>query len=142
MKLVVLSLVALLASACFTAEAKRLPEPEKISPAMASADAVTIMASDYKYEVSRHSATAGSIDFVVTNDAKQQHEFVIVPVHDGRFDLPLGELEPFDPGSTRAIRANLAPGRYQFVCLIVSIIDSEPRPHMARGMNVEFVVTP
>lgn len=137
-----LIVVAMLASACFSADARSSPKPQEIDLGEVASNAVLVQARDYRYSLSSGSARAGTVDFVVSNDASQEHEFVVVPIHSGRFELPLGELEPFEGGMTKALRAQLQPGQYKFVCLIVSTIDGEPRAHMARGMSVDFEVTP
>jgi hypothetical protein len=139
---VLLAGAALVGAACITAEARRVPEPEEISPSEASESAVQVIASDYHYDISTQSVKAGTIDFVVRNDASEQHEFVIVPRDGDRYGMPLGELEPFDAGQTHALRAQLAPGKYELVCLIISVIDGEPKSHMSRGMKTDFEVTP
>ncbi len=85
---------------------------------------------------------AGTIDFVVHNAASERHELVIVPRDGDRYGMPFGEIEPFDAGQTHALRAQMAPGKYELVCLIISVIDGEPQSHMSRGMKVAFEVTP
>jgi hypothetical protein len=139
---VILGLAALLGAACFTAEARRVPEPEQISVSDASESAIQVTASSYQYDVSARSVKAGTIDFVVHNAASEQHEFVIVPRDGDRYGMPFGELEPFDAGQTHALRAQLAAGKYELVCLIISVIDGEPKSHMALGMKADFEVTP
>lgn len=75
---------------------------------------------------------AGEVTFVVTNDGKEPHEFVII-----KSDLPAGELpvvegevpgdrvnlidaiEPFAADSTERLTLNLSAGKYIFVCNIV-----------------------
>ncbi|MBI5284076.1 MAG: cupredoxin domain-containing protein [Chloroflexi bacterium] len=139
---VMLVSAALLSAACFTAEATRVPEPEEIDPSQASADAVQVVVTDHRFDISTGHAKAGTIDFVVRNDADEPHEFVIVPRDGDRYGMPLGEIEPFEPGQTRALRAQLAPGSYEFVCLIIDVIDGEPKSHMSVGMKTGFEVTP
>jgi hypothetical protein len=139
---VILGLAALLGAACFTAEARRGPEPEQISVSDASESAVQVTASSYRYDVSARSVKTGTIDFVVHNAASERHEFVIVPRDGDRYGMPFGELEPFDAGQTHALRAQLAPGKYEFVCLIISLINGEPKSHMSLGQKADFEVTP
>lgn len=83
---VLLAGAALLSAACFTAEARRVPEPEAIDPSEASASTTQVVASDYHYDISTHSAKAGAIDFVVRNVAGEQHELMIVPHAGGNGD--------------------------------------------------------
>jgi len=139
---IVLGLAALLGTACIAAEARRVPAPEQISLSEASESAVQVVASSYHYDISTRSVKTGTIDFVVHNAASEQHEFVIVPRDGDRYGMPFGELEPFDAGQTHALRAQLAPGKYEFVCLIISVIDDEPKPHMSLGQKADFEVIP
>ncbi len=132
---------ALLGAACFTAEAGRAPEPEEISLSEASESAVQVIIPDHHFDISTHSVKSGTIDFVVHNGADEPHEFVIVPRDGDRYGMPFGEIEPFDGGQTRALRAQLAPGKYEFVCLIIDVIDGEPKSHMSVGMKTSFEVT-
>ena len=139
---ILLGLMALVGAACITAQARRVPEPELISLSEASENAVQVVASDYHYDISTQRVKAGTIDFVVHNAWGEQHEFMIVRRDGDRYGMPIGEIEPFDAGQTHALRAELAPGTYEFVCLIISIIDGEPKSHMSRGMKADFEVTP
>ena len=139
---ILLGLVALVGAACVTAEARRVPKPERDQPLRSIGERRQVIASSYHYDISTQSVKTGTIDFVVRNDASEQHEFMIVPRDGDRYGMPLGELEPFDAGQTHALRAELAPGRYELVCLIISVIDGEPKSHMARGMRTDFEVTP
>lgn len=107
----------------------------------ASADAVQISAKSYQFDLSVPSATAGTVDFVVHNDSLNEHEFMIVPYEDGRYGAPIGEIEPFGGGETKALRAQLEPGHYRFVCLVVSVVNGAPKSDMSRGMNADFEVT-
>jgi hypothetical protein len=138
---VILGLAALLGAACFTAEARRAPAPEQISLSDASESAVQVTASDYHYNVSTPRVKTGTVDFVVHNAASEQHEFVIVPRDGDHYGMPFGELEPIDAGQTHALRAQLAPGKYEFVCLIISVIDGGPKSHMSLGEKADFEVT-
>jgi cupredoxin-like protein len=132
--------IALSAFACGAGDDEPVSEPKSIEPASASADAIQVVAADYAFALSAESVSAGTVDFVVRNEAARDHEFVIVPLEGDRFALPLGEIEAFGAGETRAMRAHLSPGRYEFVCLIVSISDGVPASHMALGMRTPFEV--
>ncbi len=129
-----------LAAACASARAAP-PQPRPLDPNDASPDAVRVTDHDYKFEATTNRVKAGTIDFVVTNEGKRAHEFSIVPLDGDRYGLPIGEIEPFVPGETHAMRADLRPGRYVFVCLVVSIVDDEPRSHMGLGMRFPLEVT-
>ena len=137
-----LAAAALLSTACFSVEAKAVPAPEEIDVSQASAGAIHISAKNYQFDLPSSSARAGTIDFVVHNDSLNEHEFMIVPYEDGRYGTPVGEIEPFGGGETKVLRAQLAPGHYRFVCLVISVVNDTPKSDMSRGMNVAFQVTP
>jgi len=137
-----LSLVVMtISAACFSATAQQTSPPRLIRPEQASTAAVQVEQQDYKFNVDRSRASAGTIDFVVRNGGHQDHEFVIVRVKNGRYGLPIGEIGAFAPGETRAIRADLSSGEYALVCLMVSVEDNEPQSHMALGMRAMLEVT-
>ena len=149
--LAALCLIAVTALACY-AEPHIRAEPRLIEPASASDDAIHILADEFSYETSANRVKPGVTDFVVVNSGDYEHEFVIVPLQDGRFGLPIGEIEAFQPGETRAMRADLAPGSYALVCLLLRgsglsnheltelSEDERVTPHMALGMTVPFEV--
>ena len=139
---VYLALGALLFSACFNAEARSVPPAEEIAPVEASTAAVRVSATDYQFTLTAVRAKAGTIDFVVHNNSLTEHEFMIVPFENGRYGVPVAEIEPFGGGETKALRAQLAPGHYRFVCLVISVVNDTPRSDMSRGMNALFEVTP
>jgi hypothetical protein len=130
-----------LAAACSTAQARLADDAREFDASKASPDAILVTASDYKFDLGRDSARAGQIEFVVGNIAMQNHEFVIVPVTGGRYGDPIGEVESFPSHERRALRADLAPGTYAFVCLLVSVEDGIAQSHMGLGMNAPFEVT-
>ncbi len=136
-----LAVASLLGVACFNAEARSAPAPEKIDVSQASANAVHVSATDYQFDLTAASAKAGAVDFVVSNDSLNEHEFVIVPYEDGRYGMPVGEIEPFGGGETKALRATLDPGQYRFVSLVISVENGTPKSDMSRGMNAAFEVT-
>ena len=141
-RVVLICVLSLLAGgACYSGTAPLVAIPKHIKPEEASAAAVHVSQSEYKFDVTSGTADAGTIDFVVDNQGKQAHEFVIVPMSSGgRYGEPVAEIEHFPPGESRAIRADLKPGKYVFVCLMVSLEDDEPQSHMALGMNTPFEV--
>jgi hypothetical protein len=137
-----LTLVILTAAACSTAQARLTDDAREFDASKAAPDAILVTASDYKFDLGRDSHRAGTIEFVAGNIAEQPHEFVIVPVQDGRYGDPVGEIEAFPSHERRALRADLAPGKYEFVCLLVSVEDGVAQSHMALGMRAPFEVTP
>ena len=136
-----LAVASLLSVACFNAEARALPAPEEIDVSQASANALHISATDYRFDLPTVSAKAGTIDFVVHNDSLGEHDFMIVAYADGRYGMPIGGIEPFGGGETRALRAQLEPGNYRFVCLVISVVNGTPKSGMSRGMITSLEVT-
>ncbi|TAK56634.1 MAG: hypothetical protein EPO22_13420 [Dehalococcoidia bacterium] len=136
-----LAVASLLSVACFNAEARTVPAPEEIDVSQASASAIHISAKGYQFDLPASSAKAGTIDFVVHNDSLNEHEFVIVPYEGDRYGMPIGEIEPFGGGETKALRVQLQPGSYRFVCLVISVVNGTPKSDMSRGMNAAFEVT-
>jgi hypothetical protein len=136
-----LAAVALMGVACFNAEARVVPAPQEIDLSQASANAIHVSAKDYEFDLPTTSAPRGTFDFVVHNESLSEHEFMIVPYNDGRYGMPIGEIEPFGGGETKALRVTLEPGHYRFVSLVISVASGIPESDMSRGMNVGFEVT-
>ena len=132
----------LIAAACTAGEARILAEPREFDPFRATPDAILISPSEYKFDVGHNTAKAGTIQLVAGNIGKQKHEVVIVPVSEGRYGAPVAEIEAFGPQERRGLKVDLAPGRYEFVCLLVSVEDGNAESHMALGMREPFEVVP
>jgi len=136
-----LAVAGLISVACFNAEARAVPAPQEIDVSQAAPNAIHISANDYQFDLSAAATNAGTVDFVVHNDSLSEHEFMIVPYQDDRYGMPIGEIEPFGGGETKAMRVQLEPGHYRFVCLVISVVNGTPQSDMSRGMNVPFEVT-
>ncbi len=63
-----LAIASLFTAACFSAEARAVPAPEEIDVSQASADAIHVTATNYKFDVPVDSVKAGTVDFVIHND--------------------------------------------------------------------------
>ena len=99
---------------------------------------------------------AGKVQFVVANDGKEPHEFVIIksdlsvealPVVEGKVDEQrvqlIDEIEPFAAGATEKITVDLKAARYILICNIVEKIPGEPvESHYLQGMRAAFTVSP
>lgn len=90
---------------------------------------IQVTASDTACEVSRTSASAGSITFDVTNKGTMVTEFYVY----GQGDRIMGEVENIAPGLTRQLIVDLRePGTYQTAC----------KPGMqGTGIRGDFTVT-
>jgi uncharacterized cupredoxin-like copper-binding protein len=114
------------------------------------AEKVEVHEASFRITLAETTVTAGKIGFDVHNDASVQHEFVIFKTDLAANDLPLGkdgdviEDAPqlkdvvdsgsaIDPGHSRALVANLAPGHYAVVCNLPS--------HYHEGMYIDLTVT-
>jgi hypothetical protein len=136
-----LAIAGLISAACFNAEARAIPAPQEIDVSQASANAIHVSAKDFQFDLPTTSAPSGTLDFVVHNESLSEHEFMIVPYNHGRYGMPIGEIEPFGGGETKALRVTLEPGHYRFVSLVISVASGIPESDMSRGMNVDFEVT-
>src|SRR6266542_5727264 len=99
---------------------------------------------------------AGKVAFKVTNDGTEPHEFIVI-----RSDLPVdglpiiddkvnedavdivGQVEPFDPGHTATVTADLTPERYLLICNVKKGgVGATPLvSHYQKGMRTAFTVT-
>jgi uncharacterized cupredoxin-like copper-binding protein len=112
----------------------------------AAASAVSVTERDF-HIAAPSTLRAGAVDFTVTNEGPERHEFIVARV--GASALPMrsdgltideetlekqevGELEPGKPGAVRTLRLDLAPGRYVFFCNMAG--------HFLGGMHHEVVV--
>ncbi len=99
-------------------------------------------------------AKAGKVRFVVTNDGKEPHEFVILqtdlapdalPVVEGKVDEDktnhIDEIEAFAASKTDTKTIDLKAGKYVFICNIVERPPGQPvLSHYQLGMRVAFTV--
>ncbi len=113
---------------------------------------VDVTLATYSLKISTNSVSAGKVTFHVTNTATdQKHEFVIFKTDLPEDQLPLtadgnvdeegpgvthiDEIPDMDPGTTKDLTVDLAPGNYVLICnMTVNAM------HYARGMHVAFTV--
>ncbi|HZQ37234.1 MAG TPA: hypothetical protein VFD32_14985 [Dehalococcoidia bacterium] len=139
--LVSLALATLLLAGC--AGTPAVPDqPEVLSADRAAAGAVSISQHEFRFDSTQDAVRRGVVDFAITNQGNEHHEFVIVPYSDGRFGEPVAEHEALDPGESGVLRVSLNPGRYRLVCLLVTVKPEGPVSHIALGMDRALEVTP
>ncbi|MFN8104653.1 MAG: hypothetical protein U0U69_09345 [Acidimicrobiia bacterium] len=83
---------------------------------------------------------AGKLFVTGTNMGEDTHELVIT--HAGAPDEEgmVAAAEDIKPGETKAVAADLAPGRYQFACYIKEDNNGTVEDHYQLGMVHEFEV--
>lgn len=108
--------------------------------------AVSADLSEYKIGLSVTTVTAATTSFRVRNAGKLIHELLVVKTDLAPDQLPLdaagnvdeakvtfvGKQEDIDPGDTRDLTLNLAPGKYVLIC-------NQPG-HYKAGMRLAFTV--
>jgi uncharacterized cupredoxin-like copper-binding protein len=97
----------------------------------------------------------GKVDFTVVNNGTKVHQFIVV-----KSDLPPGQLpmtagnsvdlaklnvsgsiEAIEPGASANVELELFPGKYVFICNLVTQNASGPAdPHYLNGMAAGFFV--
>jgi uncharacterized cupredoxin-like copper-binding protein len=114
------------------------------------AEKIEVHETSFKITLAETTVKAGKIGFDVHNDAKIQHEFVVFKTDLDADDLPLdkdGDVvedapqlkdvldsnSSINPGHSRALVANLAPGHYAVVCNLPT--------HYHQGMHIDLTVT-
>lgn len=102
--------------------------------------------------------SAGSVEFVVTNEGPEDpHEFVVFKTDLAPDALPtaedgsveeegegvelIGEIEEFPVGETETITFDLDAGNYVFICNLVEEEEGGLESHYQEGMRVAFTVT-
>lgn len=100
-------------------------------------------------QLSSATAPAGPVEFVIKNDGKIPHEFVVLkndlpdktlPLKGDQLDekakdlKSVGEVgeDKLKSGVTQTLKVNLSPGRYLIVCNVGK--------HFMKGMKTEFTV--
>jgi uncharacterized cupredoxin-like copper-binding protein len=98
--------------------------PQATGPAVAT---VKVSETEFKLDPSDPKvAKSGVITFRATNDGKVDHA---LEIHTADGEV---ETEPFGPGETRTIKADLPSGRYEWYCPVGD--------HKDRGMEGEITV--
>ncbi len=100
--------------------------------------------------------TAGSHTFVVTNQAQQPHEVVLVRLEAGQTmepwtawlkggmqgpppGVPFAGITDIGPGQVQNFTADLPPGTYGLICFVPDAGDGQP--HVFHGMSTTFTVS-
>jgi uncharacterized cupredoxin-like copper-binding protein len=83
---------------------------------------VTVVATEFKFKLSKRSARAGTVIFTVKNKGKIAHDFKIA----GK------KTKTLRPGQTTVLRVKMTKGRKQYICTLPG--------HAKAGMKGAFVV--
>ncbi|UCC72498.1 MAG: hypothetical protein JSV86_19385 [Gemmatimonadota bacterium] len=138
----------LASSACRPEEAPQ----QDVSLAAAAPNVVTIVATDFAYQVPAE-IPAGLTTLAMVNQGSEAHHAQLIKLGEGKrladfLALEEGGPQPSwvsfvggpnaaDPGATVAATSILEPGHYAIVCWIPS---PDGVPHIAKGMAAEFDV--
>jgi uncharacterized cupredoxin-like copper-binding protein len=134
----------LLATAC-SSDSSGDASPTPAESSSDDAGAITVSQKDFEIVMSTSSASAGDVQFAITNDGPSAHEFVVVksdvapdalPVVDGLvpeegLDV-IGEAEDIAPGTSPTLELSLEAGSYIVLCNIVG--------HYEQGMSAGLTV--
>src|SRR4051812_19278181 len=94
---------------------------------------VTVKAVEYSFQIDPPQAVGPKVFFDVTNTGTEKHEFEVV----GPDGKAVDEIVAFDPGSTKTLAVELAPGTYTIQCLLVK----DGKTHASLGMLSKYTVT-
>ena len=117
--------------------------------AKATATKINAFEKEMTIQLSSSTVPAGAVEFVVTNQGKMPHEFVVLkndlkdkklPLKGDKLDEDakglknVGEIgeDKLKTGATQSLKVNLTPGRYLIVCNVGD--------HFKRGMKTELTV--
>jgi uncharacterized cupredoxin-like copper-binding protein len=89
---------------------------------------VDLTATDFKFDPSEPSVKSGEVSFNLKNDGQTTHSLEIEDVNGEDVELE-GDVSP---GQSGTLKANLAPGTYEFYCPVDS--------HKDMGMTGEITV--
>ena len=143
--------VLMIATACSGSSSSTNPSTGSSSAAAGGQD-VAVTLNQWVVTPSATTVAAGSVTFTVANDGTVPHEFVVLQTDTPAADFPIesfeGETERFnedtagenvgetgdmEPGTTKTLTIDLAPGHYAFVCNLPE--------HYGQGMHTDFTVT-
>jgi iron uptake system component EfeO len=100
------------------------------TPGATNADgSINVSAHEFRFDPSTLSASAGTVQFRVTDAGSIEHEFEVITADGG----VAGEIEGLVPGVTRTLSVNLAPGSYRYACRLPG--------HEQAGMHGTLTVT-
>ena len=127
--------------------------PEATSATEPVADA-TVRLSDYTFNIDKP-LSAGHRVLKVVNDAKQDHELVIVELAPGKTAVdvgtwvekdmmkgpppgkPIGGMSGMASGRTGTVALDLKPGKYGLICFLPA---SDGKTHVVHGMTKDITV--
>ena len=137
-------------AACSSSSAASAPPSSTAPPSAAPSHDVSVSLNQWSVTPSTTPAS-GSVTFTVTNDGTIPHEFVVLKTKTSSTDIPVGEFEgeperinedtagsnvgetgDMEPGATKTITIDLAPGHYVFFCNLPA--------HYQEGMHVDVTV--
>lgn len=110
--------------------------------------AVDVTLSDFKIDLAKTSAPAGSVTFKVHNDGPSLHEFVVFETDLAADELPtddsgdvaesdefapVDEIEDIEDGASPSLTVDLTKGSYVVICNVPA--------HYRQGMRAAFSVT-
>ena len=106
---------------------------------------VTVAMNEWSMKLDRTAIPAGEITIIAKNRGAETHELILLKAAgasgklvstDGKVDEELfaspGEIEGVKPGTTKAGKLTLEPGRYLLICNLVA--------HYEQGMHTEITV--
>lgn len=97
--------------------------------------------SEFKIETRTAEVPAGKLFVTGTNMGEDTHELIITHAGAPDEEGAVAGAEDIAPGETKAVAAELAPGRYQFACYIKETEpDGTEEDHYQLGMVREFEV--
>ena len=155
--LATLSIIALVLSACATAQPSLTPAAVSLSPTTgAGATTVQVTLQEWAVVPASTSSAAGDVTFQVTNSGPEDvHEFVVLKTDLDPASLPVDsngavtetgagievvdEIEDIPVGQTQELTVPLAAGRYVLLCNIYD--DTEKEAHYKMGMRIAFDVS-
>jgi uncharacterized cupredoxin-like copper-binding protein len=111
----------------------------------ASGPKIDVTFKEWSIGTSAPSVAAGAVTFVVKNNGKEEHEFILLKtdlapdklevvnskVDEDKFESP-GEVEEVAPSKTKSGSFTLKPGHYLLICNLPT--------HYEQGMRAEFTV--
>lgn len=96
--------------------------------------------SEFKIETRTAEVPAGKLFVTGTNMGEDTHELIITHAGAPDEEGAVAGAEDIAPGETKAVAAELAPGRYQFACYIKEDNNGTVEDHYQLGMVHEFEV--
>ena len=111
------------------ADAPSSTKTEKTTPAPAAGHALTIRMTEYAFDPKDPVAKKGKVTVSAPNDGQIVHELVLLKTDADPASLPkkgdevdestsVGELADVEPGATKKMTFELAPGKYAMVCAL------------------------